>query len=716
MKRSKIQHIVYICLASFLSLALTGCPQISLPPSDSALELPAPEGYPSKIVISEKSGVFVGDFKYLNTRNAIYNIGGTDASKFYIDNNGIVFFKQPPVYSEQKKNYSFTIEIYDGNKGKTSADVTVAIQDVDESKTAPIPVMNKLPDIINILISSDIRGELKTIQASLPPSINDEDVEKVSFYNRYNNYTNGSYKQLGDAQSIEDGVATLTKATGFEEGHYLIVAQIFLKNKKISSYSDPLRVTVDSTPPKAPTNISFETVDGAVSADAINIDKEIVRISASTEAFATVRFYMTLDPKIENVENILGEAIANGKGSVQLELISRIPNGTFYIFAQATDQLNRNSDFSKKRKIIITNPSNKSPEFSKDIPGEIRIKEGSSLAIPGNFTASDKDKDDKLTYSLEGPDKNKFTYTEKGELYFNIYPDFEEKTSAANSSTYSPTLVVTDTGGNRISHNLNVIIEDVEDDTKTLPPLGLRLFSINYDGDIEYIKNDEITKHSIKGFSIFAPRGSRVKIHYIQIVKAGESSHSGEISIESLVEDNQTYYRSKEDPDNENDKFAEFFLPITDIDAEYKFYATAEQTGKSESDNSEEKKNIFDDTNPAVPNDIVLITAKNSLDIKTDSVSLTTLTINEIPTAFKATTGSATDSFVVTIKDEDEDSIAYTSKENTKTEEYAYVEESNNIFTNDSKDKKTGTYILKFFTIDEVKNTSEQYTLTLVIE
>lgn len=700
-----------------IMLAFSGCTMANSPESDTPINLPVSENYPSEVLLSEEAGVYVGDFKYTHLVYAIYSLKGDDAHKFYINEEGSIYFKTPPDFEQPKSVsgdniYHFTVHVFDGNKGRAQHKVTVKVQNIDEGKTAPIP--------IEVLFGSDGKAdnskslaELKILKARMPSSVSDGMAAKIAFYNRKNNYKNTGYTLLGETNNISKGLAELTLDSSLKEAQYQIVAQLTLKDGKVSSYSDPLSITVDSTPPPMPTNLTLATADGIVGDDVRKVGKAVISISARTEAWGFIEFYRRDDSGI----SIMGRVQADGNGLAKLELVNPVSNGKHRFFARAFDNAGLQSiKDSPEREIDIFDSSNTSPVFSPDLPTELHVNEGSSMEIPGLFIASDKDEGDILSYSLDGADKDFFRYS-NGKIRFRRYPDFEAKDSAAKSHEYELKIVAKDTNANTAVHTLKVVLDDVDDSVKTLRPLELRL----YDNDGKYFEKDKINngRYPVSA-EVYAPGGSTVKL-YVTRADKGEKSYF--VKTLTPASDNDTLYKSS---DIHNTAGELNWVPIPENqESTYTYSAKAAEKAKTESEGSVSWTQTYDRLLPASPVNIIIKAGGRNYTIADGSTLNTTITISEIPSSIGADKKNETDQFIVLLKGpQDQNGSLSNQQSNGKIREVidlTQIEKHLIPFLAQNKNyeyiKQTGTYELTFKTLDTTENfNADSPAVTLVLK
>ena len=105
--------------------------------------------------------------------------------------------------------------------------------------------------------------------------------------------------------------------------------------------------------------------------------------------------------------------------------------------------------------------SSNKPKFADGLSRTKSVAENTNII--GQFTATDADQDDTITYSLDGADKALFDIDSEGNLVFRTAPNFEDAKDADEDNVYKVKVVATDRVGNHAEHEIDVTVTNAND-------------------------------------------------------------------------------------------------------------------------------------------------------------------------------------------------------------------------------------------------------------
>ena len=437
-----------------------------------------------------------------------WSVDGEDKDKFSISDGGVLSFKNPPDFEAEgakadadgNNMYEVDVVATDTVEKTGKRSVSVSVTDVDDPGSisfglivqpgAGVPITAKLSD-------QDAADKAEAT-ASYQWSIGDSGIGP---FTDIENQTNTTYTPAsGDAGkylqfTAEYGADGNRKTVTGDFDHPVAAVDVANPVPVFPDQNLATKTKETDQEREVPENSAEGTAVGAP----VTASDDDVR-SYSIEDYTTGSNHSTYF-KMNKVTGQISVSEAGAKkGQLDYEVTA---NNRYEVNVRATDA--NAASTTAKVTIIVTDVNEKptvnrptadpaltadelvAPENQKVIDADGTV--GDPL-VAATYTATDLDAGEANahTWSLEGPDGDKFKISSGGTLSFDKAPDYEAKGSAAGTNAYKVTIVATDPVGNRGTRNVEVEVENVDEKGKIAlstvqPQVGVPITATLSDAD-----------------------------------------------------------------------------------------------------------------------------------------------------------------------------------------------------------------------------------------
>ena len=438
------------------------------------------------VTYAENDTVVVGTYTAVDPENdaVTWSLRGPDASKFSIA-GGVLSFKSSPNYDtagddDENNMYEVTVVATDTVDNEGMKDVDVTVTNVDDPGSISFSVVQP--------------GVGVTITATLNEQDTADEAGSATFQWGIGDASEGPFTD------IENATERTYTPDSDDAGKYLQVTAEYGADdnpKSVSGSFDHATADVDVANPvpvfpdqNLVTTDVFETEqDREVAEDAKKGAPVGAPVTASDDDVLT---YSIFDGHGASKDTEPSERFTIDQASGQIKVGNANLNyeaddtddgndgNLFEVTVTATDANDASADVEVT--IIVTDvdekPSLSTPELGAADnvftaaertdagAGNTEIDADPATTATGiqaaQYTATDQDEGDVVSWSVEGADGDKFTIV-NGLLAFDKAPNFEAKGSAAGNNKYKVTIVASDEAGNRSTKNATVNVTDVNE-------------------------------------------------------------------------------------------------------------------------------------------------------------------------------------------------------------------------------------------------------------
>ena len=275
-------------------------------------------------------------------------------------------------------------------------------------------------------------------------------------------YTQHSSTAIGVVEADETTGAWVFQTGVLADDEYSFTVMASDKAGNESDKSLPFNLTVDTTTPDAPKIESVKNGEASLISGTFS-QANIVALSGTATAGMTVVIY--------NGAQELAKVDADFDGKWSYEA-KDLADGSTYVWTAKAE--NRAGTLSAASNVFTLTTDNTAPilstttELLSNANGPLLKENSGAGQVIYTATAADID-GNRVTWSLDGADKNLFTVSSLGVVTLNGNPDYETKPN------YSFTLVGTDSAGNFTPKNLTLGIQNVDE---VAPTFGTATFSV----------------------------------------------------------------------------------------------------------------------------------------------------------------------------------------------------------------------------------------------
>ena len=407
-----------------------------------------------------------------------YSLSGDDAASFSIDGTGQMTTIANVTYDYERRSYLaepaylLTVEVSDGNGGAAIIPVTVTLTDVDDAPAENLPpefhegtsTTREVPE-----------GSPGGTNVGAPITAFDANKDALSYL-----FLDGAD---GAAFSLDPDTGQLTTIDGVTHDRAAKSSYQFMvivgETDTDLGYLTGIWVTVTLT--EADTTTTTDTAPTVADTSKFKTHYATVGQAFSLELPTADADSGNGGPYAYSLLN-RSDGTAFGTNGLSFGASTRTLSGT--PTAEATHELSyliHDSDTNKaksdafveetKLKVVVlpggnavgqqgAEPANRAPSFDADVDITLSVDENSAAGtkVGSAFTATDPDSGDTLAYSLSGDDAAAFNI---GALTGQIATKVGETYNYEAKSSYSLTVVVSDSGGLTDSINVTVSLDNV---------------------------------------------------------------------------------------------------------------------------------------------------------------------------------------------------------------------------------------------------------------
>ena len=411
-----------------------------------------------------------------------WTLDGDDAGDFSIE-NGALTFNSPPDYENPddsgiNNTYEVTVIASDGSVGSTDAMemLVITVTNLEEDGTV---TMSALQPQEEVALTAKLVDHDGGDGVALPIDAAKADLTDAATWQ----WARSQSKTTGWAD-IEDETSKTYTPVADDVNMYLRATATYDDGEGDGKNAHMVSVNTVREKPYINASPVFRDTDGEVITSPIDRS-----VPENSPAGTAVGDPVTATDDARDVLTYTISANSNftvdsGTGQIKVATGASLDHegpGIYTVIVTVTDPSNESDEVTVTISVTDVNepPTIATGDAAVDYA---EIKNGTSNTdTVETYTADDVDQNEieALTWSVSGPDGDKFSIATNGELTFTDPPDFEAKADANSNNVYEVTVVVTDTAGNTASQAITVnVTNEQEEGTITLfnlrPEDGIR--------------------------------------------------------------------------------------------------------------------------------------------------------------------------------------------------------------------------------------------------